>query len=525
MKSRKQSSPSHRRPQRRRAWSETRRSGWFVLPSRRLRNEPGSPCREFARGFEGPRKPDGTGSAIQTVFYACGPSGFVRRVLGYDVWTLLAVSMAVLPFLAGAASAAGPRPLAGPAGALLVTFNIQVDAGAADYVHRAAQAAIASNQDLVIVMNTPGGLLSNMVQIINSTQEVQNHGLAVYTFVPPAAFAASAGSYIALASNAIYMGNASVIGPSTPYIIGGDPSQVQHVQNFAKALMTSLAQAHGYNVTAAIDMAQNNTAFSGTEAAAIGLVTGMAQSLSDFLKNVGLNGVPVTPFDEPLYDRFLSFLSDPTVDGLFILIGIIALVLDLFHRTLFLSVVAVIFIALGFLGAQVIGASVVGILILIIAAALVILEVKAGHGLFAVTGIALGLAGTYLLAYNVAYSPSPYGITQYVILGGTGAALVVAFLYLTRIRHALMAQPKLIDPGRIVNMTGRATTDLVPGQDGVANVGAEEWTAQSDQVIPKGSLIRVTGYSDGKIQVTIATTGGPEPPKSNEPSAAPPSSP
>src|SRR5256885_784937 len=175
------------------------------------------------------------------------------------------------------------------------------------------------------------------------------------------------------------------------------------------ALITSLAQAHGYNVTAAIDMAQNNTAFSGTEAASIGLVTGMAQSLGDFLTKVGLNGVPGTPFEEPLYDRFLSVLSDPTVDGLFILIGIIALVLDLFHRTLFLSVVAVIFIALGFLGAQIIGASVVGILILIIAAALVILEGKAGHGLFAITGIVLGPARPFPLPDHLQNSASPYG--------------------------------------------------------------------------------------------------------------------
>src|SRR2546427_9304307 len=110
-------------------------------------------------------------------------------------------------------------------------------------------------------MNTPGGLLSNMVQIINSTQEVQNNGFAVYTFVPPAAFAASAGSYIALASNAIYMGNASVIGPSTPYIIGGDPSQVQHVQNFARALITSLPPAHRDNRTPPAHIGPKNTAF------------------------------------------------------------------------------------------------------------------------------------------------------------------------------------------------------------------------------------------------------------------------
>jgi membrane-bound serine protease (ClpP class) len=432
--------------------------------------------------------------------------------------------MAVLPIVAGVLSAAGPRPLASSAGAVLVTFNIQVDAGAADYVRRAAQAAIASDRDLIIVMNTPGGLLSDMQQIVISIQDVQSHRLSVYTYVPPVALAASAGSYIALASNAIYMGSGSIIGPSTPFVVGGDPSQQQHVQNAMVAYIRSLAEKNGYNVTAAVDMAQNNVAYSALQAASVGLVNGTRDTLEDFLTAVGLGTATVTPFDEPLYDRFLSFISDPTVDGLFILVGIIALVLDLFHRTLFLSVVAVIFIALGFLGAQIIGASVVGILILIIAAALVILEVKAGHGLFAVTGIALGLAGTYLLAYNVAYSPSPYGITQYVILGGTGALLVIAFLYLTRIRHALMAQPKIIDPGKIVNMTGRATTDLVPGKDGVANVGAEEWTAQSDQFIPKGSLVLVTGYGDGKIQVTIA----PPPPasaSSNEPSAAPPSSP
>src|SRR5438309_6416019 len=153
--------------------------------------------------------------------------------------------MAVLPFLAGSALATSPRPLASPAGALLVNFNIQVDPGSADYVHRAAQAAIASNQDLVIVMNTPGGLLDSMAQIVGDggpIAEVQSHGLSVYTYVPPVGFAASAGSYIALATHAIYMGNGSVIGPSTPYIIGGDPSQIQHVHNFATGLIRSLAQ-------------------------------------------------------------------------------------------------------------------------------------------------------------------------------------------------------------------------------------------------------------------------------------------
>src|SRR5256884_2812866 len=198
------------------------------------------------RRSESAGNPDDPGSPIQTVFYACVPSGYVGRTAAIGLCRILARLLMALTVSAGTATAVAPRPLASPAGALLVTFDIQVDAGAADYVHRAAQAAIASNQDLVIVMNTPGGLLSNMVQIINSTQEVQNHGLAVYTFVPPAAFAASAGSYIALASNAIYMGEASVIGPSTPYIIGGGPNQAAECDDIAPGLLASPPHAHGY---------------------------------------------------------------------------------------------------------------------------------------------------------------------------------------------------------------------------------------------------------------------------------------
>src|SRR5207249_4372172 len=142
---------------------------------------PRSEIDHFVRETEPAGNPDDPGSPIQTVFYACGPSGYVGRTAAIGLCGVLTLLLTALTVSAGTATAVVPRPLASPAGALLVTFDIQVDAGAADYVHRAAQAAIASKQDLIIVMNTPGGLLSNMVQIINSTQEVQNQGFAVYT--------------------------------------------------------------------------------------------------------------------------------------------------------------------------------------------------------------------------------------------------------------------------------------------------------------------------------------------------------
>ena len=416
-----------------------------------------------------------------------------------------------------AAGSATHRVLASPAGAIVVTFNLQVDPGSADYVQRAAQAAIAGNEDLVIVMNTPGGLLDSMIQITSvSIADVQSHGLAVYTYVPPASLAASAGSYIALASNAIYMGNGSIIGPSTPYIIGGSPDQLEHVKNAMINYTRSLAQAHGYNPAAAVNMVENNSAYSAADANATGLITGLVDTFPGFLSKVGLSAVLLTDFPEPVFSKFLSFVSDPTVDGLFILIGVIALVLDLFHRTLFVTVVAVILIALGFLGAGLIHASLFGILALIVAAALVFIEVKAGHGYFALSGILLGLAGTYLLAYDLPWTPSPFGGAQYALLGVVAGLMAVAFIYLSRIRRILMRQPKLIDPGLIVNKTGRATTDINPGRDGVANVGSEDWTAVSDESIEKGAWVQVTSYAEGKVHVRKAPATGVEPRESPE---------
>lgn len=423
---------------------------------------------------------------------------------------LLTVVLALMVVGPTIPARAGPVPSAA-SGAVVVTFNIQVDPGAADYVQKAASLAIADQQDLVIVMNTPGGLLDSMQTIVSSIQQVEAAGLHVYTWVPPGAMAASAGSYIALASNAVYMANSSFIGPSTPYVIGAAPGETEHVVNAMVAYMKTLAVANHYNVTAAVDMVENNTAFTGPEAASMGLVTGLVDTYPAFLGAVGVSSASLNNYGEPVYDQFLSFVSNPTVDGLFILVGVVALVIDILHRTLFMTVVGVVLLALGFLGAEIIGASVVGILLLIVAAALIFLEIKAGHGLFALSGVAVGLVGTWMLASGVQYSPYPYGTGTYVLMGVVAAITLLGFVYLLKIRASIMAQPKLVDAARVVGQTGRAVTDIAPGHDGVSNVGAEDWTSSSDVPITKGTIVRVTSYTEGKVFVEPVSPAPEEP--------------
>lgn len=429
-----------------------------------------------------------------------------RKHLSSPLILLLAIVLLALPY---AQAAGNQAPSSSTTGAIVVTFNIPVDQGASNYVQKAAAAAISNNYDMIIVMNTPGGLLSDMTSIVSSVQGVESHGLSVYTYVPQSGMAASAGSYIAMATDGIYMGNGSFIGPSTPYVIGGTPSEQQHVQDAMVAYMQSLAQAHNYNVTAAVNMAQNNVAYSATDAASIGLVTGLAQTFQDFLGLIGLSSSQLHYYNEPIYDQFLSFLSNSLVDGLLMVIGFVALAIDFLHRTIFLTVIAAVMIGLGLLGAEVIGAPVLAIMLLIMAAILIFVEVKAGHGIFVTGGVAVGLIGTYLLAGNSAgYSPSPYGVLSYALMGGIGGVLIIVFIYLAKIRKILMSQPKLVDPKRVEGMEGRMLTDVIPGKDGVCLIGSEDWTCISNSAISRGAAVRVVEYSEGKVRVEETGNAG-----------------
>ena len=51
------------------------------------------------------------------------------------------------------------------------------------------------------------------------------------------------------------------------------------------------------------------------------------------------------------------------------------------------------------------------------AAAMIVLEVKTGHGFMLFGGVLVGSIATYLIAYEVPYSPSPFGDLQYLELG------------------------------------------------------------------------------------------------------------
>jgi membrane-bound serine protease (ClpP class) len=340
-------------------------------------------------------------------------------------------------------------------------------------------------------MNTPGGLLSDMLSIINSITRANQSGIPTYTFVVPNGLAASAGSYIAMATNKIFMANGSEIGPSTPIVVGGTALEQNHTEDAMNKTMASLAAEWGRNVTAASTMVLADLAFTANEAFNYHLVDGLVNSLPDVINNVGLSGAQQTTLSESWYDQFLSALSNSTLDGILILLGIVLIVLDFFHPTIIITVAGVIALVMGLIGAEVIGASFLGYIILAIAAVLIILEIKLGHGFAMMLGVALGAVGIYYLAQGLNYvSPSPITditeleLSMVVVLG------IVAGLYLRWVIGPIRQRSKLTGPEALVGKIGTAVTDLKP--DGEVRAGGIVWRARSiSGDIKKGESVRV----------------------------------
>ncbi len=374
---------------------------------------------------------------------------------------------------------------------VIADFSVPVDPGSSAFMSRVVSTAQSQHAAAIVIeMNTPGGLLSDMVSIVGSITTANQSGIPTYTFIVPNGLGASAGSYIAMATNKILMAPGSEIGPSTPIVVGGSALEQNHTQAAMLDYMTSLAERWGRNTTAVYDMVQYDQAFSANDAVAVHVADGTADSFSAAITQLGLSNNPQETLSENLYEQIISALSNSILDGILILLGIVAIVLDIYHPTIVLTVVGVIAIVAGLIGAEVIDASALGLVILVIAAVLIIVELKLGHGFALMAGVVLGAFGIYYLSFGLQYSPSPITGLVEIELGVLVVFGVIIGLYIRWIIGPLRRRSKLTGSEVMMGKTGIAITDLTP--KGEVRVLGEIWRAESSSGnILKGEQVTV----------------------------------
>jgi membrane-bound serine protease (ClpP class) len=428
-----------------------------------------------------------------------------------------------------APSHAQSQSCATKSGVYVASLNADIDPGTADFMSTTVSNAEAQcAASIVFVLVTNGGDGASMESMVSSIASYQQWGGNFTTLVAPqGAYAFSAGSYIAEASNQIFMEPGTTIGSATP-IVSGIPTgeenstMTKDINAFA-SYMSTLTSANGRNATATALMVTGGVSYCSTpmppscpSAAKENVVTGVINSTTLQGAFTYLNVPAGTPVNTPgIRSSLISILSNPNVSSLLFLLGVFAVLADIYHPTIILSVIGVAVIVAALFGLGAFGASPLAIVLMIIGAAFIFLEVKTAHGISATVGVIIFVFG-FLLIYQFppaaaappsGSTPPPTGTFSGIpditwgLLVALGAAIVIGSLYLRSIREALRNRPKVNEPSVLIGREGTMKSDLEPGGRGVAQVASEEWSVTSSEELRMGDPIRVKGVSGQTLAV------------------------
>jgi len=408
---------------------------------------------------------------------------------------------AVLAF-SSPAGAATPRVLA-------IHFDSDVNPVTQNFVcHQLSEAAKKHYVAAVIVLNTPGGLLSSKDKIVLCELSAK---VPVLVWVGPnGSAAASAGVWIAEAADFLGMAPETNIGSSTPIDssggnIGSDLRR--KLINHEAASLRALAQSHGRNAKwadRAVRVATNATA---QEALSMNVIDAVAPSVSALLQKaegvktkprgytLHLAGAQIHNVKMSFFARVLNTLIDPNILTLLFLAGLAGIGYEIFHPGVVLpgalGLVALITALFGF---SVLPISWAGVILLLAGVGLLVADVHVtSHGALTVAGLIALAVGAILLFQN---APAPYHtskplvITIAVVLGSAWAFAVGKAW---QVRH----KPVEVSPDAIAGAVGEVR------RDGLVFVNGELWqahTADGAQLRP-GERVRVESL-DG-IELTV----------------------
>ncbi len=419
-------------------------------------------------------------------------------------------------------------------------------------VRRGVKEAMEAKADLIVLdMKTNGGRIDTTEEIIDI---LNNFKSQTATFVNDRAF--SAGAFISVATQKIYMAPQSVIGAAAPIMMSPDGSGVQDLPSTYEAKMNSavralvrrIAEKNGYNIDVVEAMIDKNKelvidghtlnkkgeilTLTNTEAekkygdpAKPLLSSGTVDSLDAMLEKLGYAGAERTMIKQSGAEQIGSWIN--AISPLLLIIGIIGIYIEVKTPGVVLpAVIAVLAFLLYFLGGYIAGLSgMEWILVFIVGFALVLSE------LFLHPGTILpGLIGFVLILVSLVMAmvdmypgtPSLPTMPQLELpfknLGiAFGSSLVIALVlarflpkmpvYRTLVSQTASGVTSVLEQeaqqSAQIGQTGVAISNLRPG--GKAQFGDQILDVITQgEMIAKGKSVRILRHSGTEAVVELA---------------------
>ncbi len=359
----------------------------------------------------------------------------------------------------------------------------------AQYIERGIELAEETDAEACVIrLNTPGGLLTATEDIVSS---IMNADVPVITYVSPkGAWAASAGTFITLASHVAAMTPGTTIGAAHPVSGTGEEipeDQMEKITRFSERWMRTIAEDRHRNIEQAALAVTESKSFTDVEALEAGLIDIRASSLEELLQNVDggqvelASGETVTlstagavqePADMTRFEQFLHVLSDPNVAYILFTLATIGLVTEISSPGLiFPGVVGGICLILAFYALGVLDAYWGGVALMLLAVGLFVAEYfTTSFGALTAGGVAALVLGSIVLFSK---SPGIHVDRGLIVVVAAGATAFSVFILGAIIRG--QRRRKATGAEGMIGTTAIARTPLTPR--GTVLAEGELWTA------------------------------------------------
>ncbi|MBA9025482.1 NfeD family protein [Peribacillus huizhouensis] len=400
----------------------------------------------------------------------------------------------------------------------LVPIKDTVEDGLYAFIDRALTTAEENGAKVVIFeVDTPGGAVNSATRI---GKRMQNTPVATVAYVNNRAL--SAGAYISLNTDKIYMAPNATMGSAAVIDAAGNAASLK-AQSAWVAAMKTAAEQNGRDPIYAQAMADVDInlpeydagkgkllTFTAGQAKKAGYSEGTVSTKSELYKFLGVEDASIQSIDESIAEKIARFLTNPFVIPVLLLIAGIGIVMELFTPGFGIpGTTGLIALLLYFYGHFVAGLAGYEVLVLFISGVLLcILELFIPGGIVG----ALGMAAVIVSLFLASNSPVQLGISLLVAL----AVSILVFILLVKVfgkemkffRKIVLKDSTSSEQGYISNvsrielvgMEGITLVDLRPS--GTAEINGERLDVVSEgSFISKNSKVKVVKAEGSRIVV------------------------
>jgi membrane-bound serine protease (ClpP class) len=434
---------------------------------------------------------------------------------GFRTWCWLAL------LVLGLFGVALAQPVSSKMGVLLRVEG-EIQPASAVLLKKQLEQAVSEQRPLVVIeVQTPGGRVDAAIEMSDAIVATRIPTLAVVRN------AFSAGALIAMSAEQLAMLPASEIGAALPITGSGQAIQGdvgEKINSAVRGKFRSVAETRGRNKDAAEGMVNPNKVIAGLkergeiltltapEAVKNNIADFTAQSIEDAVRQAGFANLKLEKYELSAAEQVGAFLTNPIVAGLLLAIGVIGILIELFHPGLAApGIIGGVSLVAYFMGGLLTGSgSTVAFILFIAGLLLVMAELLVIPG---ATIVGLLGAGSIVASIYLQFGQN-FGTVVGVaaIVGGIGIGLALWRLpKSTFLNRSIFLNTTLADAGtgvalgssvphKLEGRYGTAVSDLRPS--GVANIEGERVDVVSDgEFIKAGATLEVTRVEGRRIVV------------------------